>query len=164
MKTFMAENSAAIAHANNCTVNDLEVRAAGNWGAEEWRKPEVKWGDAEVFSEHGRILNNTDYRSHWFVIGKNTSELSCALYVKHGGGEERVALGYTSGINAIKTLALLDNNSRYIMMHLLYRIHTEARRNAADDTAQIYRKAFAEGKLKKRKVRGSSSVKVWIEQ
>jgi len=144
-------------------MTDIEQRTEENWGAEAWRKPTIKAGDVELFSEYGRIIGNVDYRSHWFVLVKSETGSQAALIVKHGGGEERIPLGYTSGLNAVKSFSALDSEGRYLTMHLLYRIHTEARRMAAEETRATYNRAFVDGRLKKRKLRGVASVKVWIE-
>jgi hypothetical protein len=42
-------------------------------------------------------------------------------------------------------------------------LHREAMTLGAEETAARYRRAFVEGRLKKRKLRGQDSMKVWIE-
>ena len=39
-----------------------------NYGAEPWREPTPDEGDTVIFSEFGRSLDNTNYKSHWFML------------------------------------------------------------------------------------------------
>jgi hypothetical protein len=134
---------------------------AGNWGAEDWRQPTISPGDEVLFSECGRIMRNTDYRSHSFRIVKpEYSEVT--LCVKHGGGEERIALDYRAG--CIRALfEPLPSDDRYFLMHMLLNLAHRTARDAAQATAATYRKAFVDGRLKKRKQPGRDVYKVTIE-
>lgn len=150
-------------------MSDMETRREKNWGAEEWRAPTLDDGDVLLFSECGRVVkagtyghgqDDIDYRSHYFRIVKYGG--GAYLLVKHGGGEERVQLDYSAS-RVAQFFKPLDSSERYLLMHLFYNMHVKARREATEKTAADYRKAFAEGRLKKRKVRGSNNVKVWID-
>jgi len=142
-------------------------RPAGNWGAEPWRAPKLAEGDSVLRSEYGRIIDGCssggggiDYRSHWFIL-VNAKYGGYAILVKHGGGEERISLGYNRRVP--KIIEGLASDDAYVLMHDMVKLAGESRRNAAEAEASKYRAAFANGLLKKRKVRGSNSVKVWIE-
>lgn len=132
-----------------------------NWGAESWRAPKPEAGDDIICSEYGRIMDRTDFRSHWFML-VHARNGPYFLLVKHGGGEERFSLGHSNRFAHI--FAKLDSDDRYRLLHTLFNVNHDAASLAAEITAKIYRKAFAEGKLKKRKLTGQDAVKVWIEQ
>lgn len=142
-----------------------------NWGAEPWRAPDLDKDDVLLFSECGRIIkagtyghgaNGIDYRSHYFSVVKGAHGYGCYLLVKHGGGQERFKIDY-SPERAVLFFTLLDSNARYLLMHMLFSVAKDSAKIAADDAAAKWRAAFVNGTLKKRKVRGSDSVKVWID-
>ena len=140
-----------------------------NWGAEEWRAPDIEEGDEILFSECGRVVQSgtyghgqtgIDYRSHYFTIVKNRGW--AYLLVKHGAGQERIEIDYSAN-RVTQFFVNLDSTERYLLMHVFYNIHKEAARNAHLKTKQQFQSAFVSGKLKKRKIRGTDAVKVWIE-
>jgi hypothetical protein len=152
------------------TTNDIETRDERNWGAEPWRAPDLAEGDTLLYSECGRIIkaytyghdnNGIDYRSHYFRVVKGSHGHGCWLLVKHGGGQERIQIDY-SAQRAAQFFDHLDTNERYLLMHMLFGLHKAAKRDAEAATAASYKNAFASGALRKRKVRGSDQVKVWI--
>lgn len=102
-----------------------------------------------------------DYRAFYFRIVQDEFKSGRSLLVKHGGGQERISLGFYT--HAVAGFEQLTSDARYHMMHLLYRVHEDAVRMATDQTVMRYNTAFAEGRLKKRKVTGQNMVKVWIE-
>jgi hypothetical protein len=141
-----------------------------NYELEPWRAPTLKEGDELVYCEHGRIVyrtpekkpgSGTDCRSHWFRIVRNGG--SYALLVKHGGGEQRVELGYNyRQQDAI--FGPLSSDARFWLMWIILEVHNNAGQAATQKTASVYKSAFVSGTLKKRKVRGQQAVKVWIER
>lgn len=140
-----------------------------DWGAEAWRAPEIAEGDRIIFSEHGRILkpldgdrHGVDYRSHYFVLVK-AQYGGFALLVRHGGGQERLPIGYGSGGYLLQGFALMDSDTRYFMLHNLYRVASDAASLSAKETAQRFKEAHAEGRLKKTKIRNRDAFKIWIE-
>lgn len=148
--------------------NETEER---NYGAEPWRAPTLKEDDALLFSECGRVVKahtyghddcGIDYRSHYFRIVRARYG-GCFLLVKHGGGEERFQLDYSKA-RIGQFFEPLDSTQRYLLMHLFYNVHSQAKQATREKTAHEYKTAFANGKLKKRKQRGSSTIKVWIER
>jgi hypothetical protein len=131
-----------------------------NWGAEPERAPDVAEGETILFSECGRVLNNIDYRSHYFRLIKGEYG-DVVLLVKHGGGQERIREHLLRKI--VKTLELLDSDNRYMTLYAVFQAYREGKKHGEEVTAMKYREAFVSGRLKKRKVRNSSSVKVWIK-
>lgn len=129
-----------------------------NYGAEIWRKPSIEHGEVIVFSEYGRVLNNIDYRSHWFLL---VQELygGHALIVKHGGGQERWS-DFMLG-KSIHALTTLSSDDRYLMLYTLYDAHKLGFKQGQGKASQEYKEAFVEGRLKKRKQQ-SGGIKVWI--
>lgn len=139
-----------------------------NWGAEEWRQPTPAEGDTVLYSEHGRVMPGSgdgsivgrgiDCRSHSFKLVK--AEYGGAyLLVKHGGGEERIKLGWNH-----KRLAAifdpLDSDARYWLLHTFLTFHDDVQREASQSTATRYAEAFAEGRLKKRRRNGRVIVEI----
>lgn len=137
---------------------------------EPWREPALADGDTSVYSEHGRILYPTAdhsagkgvcYRAYWMRLVK-AQYGGYFLLVKHGGGEERFAIGHSRRI--VDALADMDADNRFFLLHTMMKMHHEAARTAAEATAATYRKAHAAGTLRKRKVRGQDAFKVWIDR
>lgn len=132
---------------------------------EPWRQPTLREDDTLIFSEPGRILpdggrNDIDYRSHWFCVVQYQFG-GWDLLVKHGGGEERIRLtSYNRPL--IETLRGLDSDSRYRLLHTFFDLYDAGKSQGTTETAQQYRRAFINGTLKKKKVRGQDRVKVWI--
>jgi hypothetical protein len=141
----------------------MNYEATDNWGANPLRQPAEGELDTVLFSEHGRIIGKIDYRSHWYKLVKpKYGEM--ALLVKHGGGEERLPLGHCNGDAIARICGILSPDDRYLLLSSFLHIDHESRSKSRRETAAEYQKAFADGKLKKRKVRGADAVKVWIER
>jgi len=134
-----------------------------NYGADPWREPKPEEGDTVIFTECGRVLDKTCYRAYWLMLVK-CQYGGHALLVKHGGGEERINLFSAGRYRVPETLAALDSDARYLMLFQLYWIHTEARRSGEAKARAELTTAFVEGRLKKRKVRGQSAYKVFVER
>lgn len=76
--------------------------------------------------------------------------------------ETSISLGWSfQAIRTIEALRDMDSNARYLTMHLLFNVYEDARRLQLEATSLNYRKAFVEGRLRKRKIK--AGVKVWIE-
>lgn len=143
-------------------MSEFTLTAESNWGAEPWRAPDILETDRLLFDECGRILDKTDFRSHYFrVVAAQFG--GAYLLVKHGGGQERIRMDYNH--NRIERLfaGIVGSDDRYRMLYVVYRAHSDAIREAAQNTARIYQQAFIDGSLKKRKQRGGDRVKVWID-
>jgi hypothetical protein len=145
---------------------DDHTNALVNWGAEAWRAPMVGEKETILFDECGRVLNhgdryNVDYRSHYFRLVREQFG-GYALYVKHGGGQERLSLSYAKP-TLLAGMEGMTSDQRYLLFHTLYVVASDQADAAAQAMAQTYRKAFIEGRLKKRKRPGQESYKVWME-
>jgi hypothetical protein len=137
-----------------------------HWETEAWRRPTIQNGDWMILDEHGRILpdggtHNVDYRSHWFCVVKGKWG-GWWLLVKHGGGEERLELTLYNA-NMINAIDSLPSDDRYRVLHTLYEMYHDGHRQGYATAEQRYRRAFVDGRLRKRKVSGRDAVKVWIE-
>lgn len=111
----------------NVEVNEMPER---NWGAEEWRAPEIGEGEAIVYSECGRIVTygeterRVDCRSHYFRVVKRPFG-GHDLLVKHGGGTERIEL---RDLFPVSALAAMSSDDRYKLLHALYDMHSDGRK------------------------------------
>jgi hypothetical protein len=132
-----------------------------NWGAEPWRAPTLDEGDTLIYSECGRVLDNTCYRSHWFMLVREHFG-GYAIVVKHGAGQERVPHIWSKRI--VSALEHVDSDSRYFLMHTIYRAYKDGHNHGATAVANEYREAFVSGRLRKRKLPAQRTVKVWIER
>lgn len=125
-----------------------------NWGADPFRKPALDPQDRELCSEYGRVIRPSggmaiDYRSHWLVLVKDGEVGQYALLVSHGGGNERISLGYRLGWESV--LPSMDADARYLLLYTIYNAHREAATQAQASTGRTYQLAFLEGRLKRRK-------------
>jgi len=144
----------------------------------EWRAPAVDEDDEIVFDEPGRVLppskaqcqiggimqHGTDCRSHYFRVTRpdpNKFSGKFRLWVQHGSGTESWDLDYDR--RTVEALRELDSDSRYRILWVIMYAHKTSFEAGAYQAADRYRTAFVEGRLKKRKVRGSEACKVWIE-
>lgn len=115
--------------------------------------------DTLVYDEPGRC-GGLDAHCHHYRIVRQFGLLY--LLVRHGGGDERMKLHNTKSVDA--TLASLDSDARYWLLHTIYYAHHDGAQDAREKTNQRWRQAAAEKRIKTRKQRGSESVKVWIEE
>lgn len=67
---------------------------------------------------------------------------------------------YTSFVTAMK---LLDNDAMWDFIKAIVGSWEQGRTMGASRTAREYQQAFVDGRLKKRKLRGDSRYKIWIE-
>jgi hypothetical protein len=121
--------------------------------------PTLEDGDALLVDAPGRC-GGLDAHSHHFRLVRNGSLVFPKLLVRHGGGEERFRISLPN----VDALLALDPDAQYWILHAIYYAHSDADREAAQRTSDRYIRAFASGKLRKRKVRGCDAVKVWIEE
>lgn len=103
--------------------------------------------------------NGCDAHCHHYRLVRHFG--SVELLVRHGGGDERFRVSHTWSL--LNTLAALDSDSRYWVLHAIYHAHSDGARAAAEKTDMAWRQAAADKRIKTRKRRGTDSVKVWIE-
>lgn len=153
-------NAEAIAH---------EQRTS-TWQNDPNRAPALLEGDQIMYDEPGRIIyrtaekkpgDGTDYRSHWYRLIKPRFG-PWTLLVRHGGGDERVELGYDYN-NFPAIFDPLTPDARYLLMNQLMLTHRAGHDNGRAQTTQRYKEAFVEGRLRKRKYPKLNAYKVWIE-
>lgn len=118
--------------------------------------PDLADGDKLLHDEPGRC-GGLDSHCHHFRLVKEDGGAFCLL-VRHGGGDERVRLGRSPGMEAFN---VLDSNGRYWLMQMIYCTQSDAADKAREREHGKWVKAAAEKRIKTRKCK--SSVKVWIE-
>lgn len=119
--------------------------------------PTLKDGDTLLYDEPGRCGGIDSHSFHYRVV-KN---FGLSLLVRHGGGEERIGLGYHDAVLSI--LSTLDSNGRYWLLNEIYHVVERASREARENESGKWRRAAAEKRIKTRKLRGRNVSKVWIE-
>lgn len=136
-----------------------------------WRAPTVPERDTLVFDEPGRVLHHHTahrgkqavcYSSFWYRVTRDNVTGALTLRVKHGGGEQSQPLGH-DGDPLVCALASMVSDDRFRVLHEMRTQREDGMRLAEAKVCHEYRQAHADGRLKKRKVRGQSAVKVWIE-
>ena len=134
---------------------------------DNWRRPSVASDEDVLWDEPGRILQwgedgkKTDCTSHHFLVVKPMYG-RCALKVRHGAGDESFNLTWDrEGVQRI--FSALPSDERFRLCWIIMDAYKDGAKQAQTATKQQYIQAFADGRLKKRKVRGQPKVKVWIE-
>jgi hypothetical protein len=117
--------------------------------------PSLKENDKLLRDDPGRC-GGLDSHSHHYRLVRCYGSLT--LLVRHGGGDERLHL--SSPIERV--LAELDSTDCYWALNEIYHAHSEGRRSGSEKTANHWRKAAAEKRIRTRKQRGSDTVRVWI--
>lgn len=149
----------------------MEQTKEHRWELQPERAPTVPEGMQIMYDEPGRIVmkpnprhpgEGTDCRSHWFRLVKSDIGAEWWLLAHHGGGQQRVRLGYGYR-NYPAMFDPLSSDARFWLMWQMLEIFNEARSLGAQEAGYLHKKAFVEGRLKKRKYRGSDEYKVWID-
>jgi hypothetical protein len=109
----------------------------------------------------GFVLGNTTYESHHFWV-HFVGEQRAYIRVHHGGGWE-VWEGDYMLAHALRRFGPDDIGLFLLCWYLIDTTRT-ARQVGADESALIYRKAFIDGRLRKRRLPARGQTKVWIEQ
>lgn len=147
-----------------------EEQRTSTWQNDPLRAPALREGDEIKYDEPGRIIYRTadkrpgdgiDYRSHWYRLIKPRFG-PWTLLVRHGGGDERLELGYDYN-NFPAIFDPLTPDARYLLMNQLMLTHRAGEDKGRSTTTEKYQTAFVEGRLKKRKLPAQGRVKVWIE-
>src|ERR1017187_6710586 len=119
--------------------------------------PTLMDGDTLLFDEPGRC-GGMDSHCHHYRLVKRYS-YGTILLVRNGGGDKIVRLSFPRGFS----LDGMDSNTRYWLLNAIYHASSDGERSGIDKTSQQYRKAFVDGRLKKRKLPAQGVVKVSIE-
>ena len=108
--------------------------------------PMLENGEELLFDEPGRCGGLDAHCHHYRLVRWNAG---IHLVVQHGGGRESFRLSTVPAW--LKMLESLDTHARYWLFHSLYYAYRDGRTEATDETSQYYKRAFIEGRLKKRK-------------
>lgn len=117
--------------------------------------PSLEDSDQLLRDEPGRC-GGLDSHSYHYRLVKSHGSLN--LLVRHGGGDERLYL--SSPIESV--LAQLGSTDCYWTMNAIYHAHSTGKRSGSEKTANDWRRAAAEKRIRTRKQRGSDGVRVWI--
>jgi len=121
--------------------------------------PDLLDGESLVYDLPGRCGRKTDSHSHHFrLVLDGVGRL--ILVVRHGGGDERLRLGHKSDLDIYQALS---DDQRYWLVAAIHHGANDRKREAVEQAHAHWRLAAAEKRIKTRKVRGGSAVKVWIE-
>jgi hypothetical protein len=106
------------------------------------------------------------YASHAIKLAR-MSNTSSGLYIlmHHGGGREVLSVPtFYDGGDLEAAILAMPERLQYALLYTIWQAASNARHEAERQTADKYRRAFADGTLKKRKQPSRGVVKVWIEQ
>jgi hypothetical protein len=117
--------------------------------------PSLNDNDQLLRDEPGRC-GGLDSHSHHYRLVKSCGSLM--LLVRHGGGDERLHL--SRPVESV--LAQLDSTDCYWALNAIYHAYSDGKRSGSEKTANNWRRAAAEKRIKTRKERGSNTVRVWI--
>lgn len=140
-------------------------REKHTYASEPWRAPTIEDGETIVFDEHGRDYQGGEHYvvchcSHWFRLVKGKYG-GYDLRVKHGGGEERHALGHHA-YHVLDGMAKMSSDDRFQLFSMIHEIHREAYTNGALKETFRWRAAVIEKRIIRRKMPGRESYKVGI--
>jgi hypothetical protein len=117
--------------------------------------PSLNENDQLLRDEPGRC-GGLDSHSHHYRLVKSSGSLM--LLVRHGGGDERLRLS-----GPLETVFdHLDSTHCYWALNAIYHAYSDGKQSGSKHTADNWRRAAAEKRIKTRKQRGSDSVRVWI--
>ena len=110
--------------------------------------------DRLLYDEPGRCGGQDSHSHHYRVLTNGK------VLVRHGGGEERFRLSNWPAV--LTVLGRISSRERYWLLNALYHAHNDGARAAGQAEAARWRQAAAEKRIKTRKQRNTSGVKVWI--
>jgi len=89
-----------------------------------------------------------------------------AIKMTHGGGTRWLTTihGSTTALFIRNNIGRFDAFQLWELFHMMFDLYEDGMGNSSRIVSDMYTKAFAEGRLKKRKVREHSEYKIWIEQ
>lgn len=121
--------------------------------------PDLAAGDDLLHDLPGRCGGGDSHSYHLRIVKAQYGGF--ALLVRHGAGDERLALGRDN--NLIAPLAAMDDSGRYWFLMRLYHVMEDHAKELATETDFRWRKAAAEKRIKVRKMPGRDFARVWIE-
>lgn len=115
----------------------------------------------------GFVENGVTYESHTFHVdfGKSGSRTGpdANLYVRHGGGWESLAVRHMIAAALKSLLDAGDTRAAFFLCWEAFEQVRNAYNRGISDSSAHFKKAFVDGRLKKRKLRGRDAAQVWIE-
>ena len=128
------------------------------------KAPELDGSELLVYNVPGPVIRgqNHDVTYESYNLSLVSHYSTYLLLVRHGGGQERIELG-TTGRYLKDILPKLPEVEAFSVLFTIYKAYSKGKMVAASETESKYRLAFAEGRLKKRKIRGQDRCKIWIE-
>lgn len=122
--------------------------------------PDMEESDTLLHDEPGRCGGLDSHCHHLRLVRRRYDGLT--LLVRHGGGDECLTLrDYNATLE--KTLAAMDSDSRYWALLAILRTAKERSLLARSEESLCWRTAIAEGRVKRRKLRGQSAYRVTID-
>lgn len=123
--------------------------------------PTLAETDELIYDLPGRCGEVDSHGHHVRIVKTAGRPASCALLVRHGGGDERLSLPYR-GDAVVAPLADLAANARYWFVLQVYNLAREHGRRMADAADRRWRDAAAERRIIVRKRRGRNFYDVTI--
>ncbi len=120
--------------------------------------PGLDAADILLHDEPGRCGGLDSHSYHYRLVRQYGSTF---LLVRHGGGDERFRLSCTNVL--LDGLAEMDSTLRYWTFNAIYHAGSDAQKKARENEAARWRQAAAEKRIRTRKARGATTIKVWIE-
>jgi hypothetical protein len=119
----------------------------------------------ELSHTRGDHKIKTCYRAYRLALAEHNITGQVVILVEHGSGREIHSLpSYWITTTPLLSLFQTDEAACYAMLYGLYKMAKNARNKGYDEAMELYNKAFADNRLKKRKRRNSNIVDIWIEK
>jgi hypothetical protein len=109
----------------------------------------------------GMVIGSVTYESYNLsLVTEGCAKVS--LLVRHGGGQESIYLR-TPGRYLRDLIPTLPAQDAFMLLFTVREAFQAGKQQGINQTADEFKQAFIEGRLKKRKLRGQNRVKIWIE-
>lgn len=123
--------------------------------------------ESRVFNRQPNGNGGTCYGAYSIQIGRDKGageRGSLYILMSHGAGREvwRIPDFYDGGDLKAHILAMPER-LQYALLMTLYKMGSESRRQAEQETRRELYEAFVDGRIKKRKQRGSNTYRVSVE-
>lgn len=120
--------------------------------------PELEEGEKLLYDLPGRCGGVDSHAYHYRVVKRSGVVV---LVVRHGAGDERIRLATNTGS---VLLAMGSETDIYWFMNAIFHAHSDGKMGGRASELNRWKLAAAEKRIKTRRMRGSSNVKVWIEE
>lgn len=130
----------------------------GTYGI-DGRAPAVPEGGLMLYDEPGRCGGIDSHSHHFRVVDNRGDGRHFVLLVRHGGGDESIAIGGPRGLVAAIGTAK-DSDARYWLCQWFYHHRQYAIRDAVQDERRKWREAAVEKRIKIKRRGGSRYVSI----